>query len=167
MKILLLLLSIVVVSSYGFECDRTTGVCKEIWGKSAGLVPNLKVQPNEMSPRYKISEFVKKLVPTLSLKEKIGQMTQLDITMLLDSNALASGQVVLNQTALQYGIQQYGIGSYLNSPFAGGPIGNKSVCDKPLFLLEKLFLIFLCIGIQFIRVGKFPHKYLHSSCIIQ
>ena len=125
--VLYLLLSLLIALSYALECDRTTGVCKEFWGKKVGTAPNLKIQQNEMDPRYKISDYVKKLVPTLSLKEKIGQMTQLDITMLLDSNALASGQVVLNVSALQYGVQQYGIGSYLNSPFANGPIGASSV----------------------------------------
>ena len=124
-NICLVLLSLVIVS-YALECDRATGVCKELWGKTAGYVPNLQIQPNKMNPRYKISDFVKNLVPTLTLKEKIGQMTQLDISMILDNNALAAGQVALNVSALQYGIQQYGIGSYLNSPFANGPIGTQS-----------------------------------------
>ncbi|ELR17827.1 xylosidase [Acanthamoeba castellanii str. Neff] len=63
--------------------------------------------------------FVARLMASLTLKEKVGQMTQLDIGMLQEHDSRGNLLASLNKTALIYGIKNYGIGSYLNTPFTG------------------------------------------------
>eukprot|EP01116_Phalansterium_solitarium_P000233 TRINITY_DN10135_c0_g1_i1.p1 TRINITY_DN10135_c0_g1~~TRINITY_DN10135_c0_g1_i1.p1 ORF type:complete len:776 (+),score=271.65 TRINITY_DN10135_c0_g1_i1:102-2429(+) len=58
--------------------------------------------------------FVQDVLGNLTLKGKVGQMTQINIDMIADG-------VTLNTAKLQQAVE-YGIGSYLNSPFSGGPL---------------------------------------------
>ena len=51
----------------------------------------------------------------MTLEEKIGQMTQLDISLFMDG-----GEV--NYTKMRQWMTRYKFGSVLNSPFSGGPI---------------------------------------------
>jgi beta-glucosidase len=73
-----------------------------------------KTQHNEES-----EVFVKKLLASLSLKEKIGQMTQLTCGVFLNND------FSINTPALIQAVQEYGVGSFLNSPFAGGALNGK------------------------------------------
>ena len=101
--------------------DITESILSQAHDAFSGTLPETTAASPSFSPR------VQKLLQTISLREKIGQMTQLDVSVLLNQTSLAAGQVTLNKTALEYGVRTWGVGSYLNSPFAGGPIGSLSV----------------------------------------
>jgi beta-glucosidase len=58
----------------------------------------------------------------MSLKEKVGQMTQLSCKMLLESDPKYTYKVALNKTALIYSIREFGVGSFLDNPFSDGPL---------------------------------------------
>ncbi|GAM27860.1 hypothetical protein SAMD00019534_110360 [Acytostelium subglobosum LB1] len=65
-------------------------------------------------------QFVSGILNSMSLLEKIGQMTQIDINILLEHNT-----ATINQTYLDQVTNQYKIGSFLNSPTANGVINNE------------------------------------------
>lgn len=132
-----ILLVLVAIVQANIQCELETGICKDWRGTELGQHSSLK----PLMPNREISPFVKELVSTLSLRAKIGQMTQLDVTVLLNSTALAQGIVSLNQSALYYGVYYYGVGSYLNSPFSGGKVGNLSVST----LHKKMTRLFLLV----------------------
>jgi len=52
---------------------------------------------------------VKSLLASMSLREKIGQMTQMDVSTILANDGLS-----INATKLQEAVQVFGVGSYLN-----------------------------------------------------
>ena len=110
-----------------YQCEVESGMCYSITHEPVGFMVNHNKEKSQNLQPF-VSERVQKLIETMSLREKIGQMTQLDVSMLLNQDDLARGIVSLNLSALEYGVKQYGVGSYLNSPFAGGPIGSQSVC---------------------------------------
>ncbi|ETW00493.1 hypothetical protein H310_07108 [Aphanomyces invadans] len=58
-------------------------------------------------------------VANMTLTELVGQMTQVDISTILNSDR------TLNVTKVE-AMAKLHIGSYLNSPFAGGPVGSKA-----------------------------------------
>ncbi|TFJ88175.1 hypothetical protein NSK_000527 [Nannochloropsis salina CCMP1776] len=60
------------------------------------------------------SERVEKLVKSLSLKDKAGQMTELDLAVAMDWS-----QKTVDETKVRKLIRDYRIGSFLNSPLAG------------------------------------------------
>jgi len=66
-------------------------------------------------------DHVQRILQNLTLKQKIGQMTQLDIATVMKP---ASSEIDI--TRLTYAFREYGVGSFLNSPFSGGIINNKS-----------------------------------------
>lgn len=127
------LFCVIIASCFALQCEIETGICSDIVGKEIGHNGILMEKLHKPSKNtQEVSEFVKNLVANLSLREKIGQMTQLDVSTLLNQTALANGILSLNRTALHYGVKNFGVGSYLNSPFSGGPVGGLSVssfCD--------------------------------------
>ncbi|EGG17759.1 beta glucosidase [Cavenderia fasciculata] len=64
--------------------------------------------------------FVDRLMSKMSITEKIGQMTQLDITTL----TTIPGTIDINATTLEYICKTFYVGSFLNSPVSGGVVGN-------------------------------------------
>eukprot|EP01133_Synstelium_polycarpum_P013435 gene13435-15833_t len=81
----------------------------------------VKKAPTLQSKQYihERDTFVNRLLNKMSITEKIGQMTQLDITTLTYPNS-----ITINQTALDYITKNFMIGSFLNSPVSGGVVGN-------------------------------------------
>lgn len=67
-----------------------------------------------------IRKFVSTKLAAMSLKEKIGQMTQLDISYFLQKDKSGNPIAALDTNLLQKVVSQYGIGSIANSPFAAG-----------------------------------------------
>ncbi|ELR16397.1 glycosyl hydrolase domain containing protein [Acanthamoeba castellanii str. Neff] len=67
-----------------------------------------------------IRKFVNTKLAAMSLKEKIGQMTQLDISYFLQKDKSGNPVAALDTNLLQKVVSQYGIGSIANSPFAAG-----------------------------------------------
>lgn len=65
----------------------------------------------------------------MSLAEKVGQITQLDILQIVDYDEAEKGNFKLDHEKLQKYIQA-GVGSYLNSPTAGGTIEKLVACDQ-------------------------------------
>jgi hypothetical protein len=63
---------------------------------------------------------VETLLQSLSLKEKAGQMTQIDIS------ALTNGELTLSDSSVAFWIKEQGVGSVLNSPFSSGGVQGKS-----------------------------------------
>jgi len=63
------------------------------------------------------ANFVQGILSNLTLQGKIGQMTQLNIDMLLVSNTAN----VVDATKMKKAVS-YGVGSFLNNPVSGGPI---------------------------------------------
>jgi hypothetical protein len=61
----------------------------------------------------------------MSLKEKVAQMTQLDVMEILDYEAAEQGHFRLDSEKLSKYVEA-GVGSYLNSPTAGGAIDKLS-----------------------------------------
>lgn len=122
------LFAILVSFCASLQCEIDTGICSDIIGEEVGHMKTLfDEQHKKLKETPFVSKFVKNLVASLSLREKIGQMTQLDVITLLNQTSLANGVVSLNKTALYYGVKNFGVGSYLNSPFSGGPVGDLSV----------------------------------------
>jgi len=121
------LLSVFLLSvNCTLQCDLKTGICSN----------NEEVHVGNCDlPQEEFSLFVQKLVPTLSLREKIGQMTQLQVNVLLNSTDFNNGIVSLNQTALEYGIKNYGVGSYFDSPYSGSEMNGKSGYNASEFAL--------------------------------
>lgn len=60
------------------------------------------------------------LVRGMSLEEKVGQMTQIDVSMVTTDGKL-------DKPKLRHWLRKYKIGSLLNSPYSGGACGDKSV----------------------------------------
>ncbi|KAJ1939782.1 hypothetical protein FBU59_004007, partial [Linderina macrospora] len=65
--------------------------------------------PNVQAPGA-IDRDVLKMVRSLTLEEKVGQMTQIDVTQLIDCNGK------LNRTAIEYWVGKWKVGSFLQSP---------------------------------------------------
>lgn len=63
---------------------------------------------------------IDKLLDSMTLSEKVGQMTQIDIAVFYDS---ATQEI--NYKKLKQWIDTYQIGSVLNSIYSGGKIGDK------------------------------------------
>lgn len=61
------------------------------------------------------------MVSTMSLADKAGQMTQLNINTFLDYSATP---IAINRTALRQQLRESRIGSILNSPYAGNGLLN-------------------------------------------
>eukprot|EP01095_Lingulamoeba_sp_RSL-Kostka_P012561 TRINITY_DN4998_c3_g1_i2.p1 TRINITY_DN4998_c3_g1~~TRINITY_DN4998_c3_g1_i2.p1 ORF type:complete len:787 (+),score=258.78 TRINITY_DN4998_c3_g1_i2:69-2429(+) len=66
------------------------------------------------------SDNVNRLLDSLTLEEKIGQMTQLDSPIIMNTNSYH-----LNETSLYEGVNKFGVGNYFGSIFAGGPVDGK------------------------------------------
>ncbi|KAJ1765187.1 hypothetical protein LPJ74_006454 [Coemansia sp. RSA 1843] len=75
----------------------------------------------------KIDEDVWKLVESLSVDEKVGQMTQIHVGMLLDAH---TGD--LNMTAVEYWVDQVKVGSVVDTP------GNSAHSQFPLYSPQRL-----------------------------
>jgi len=73
------------------------------------IAPSIHGASSTVSPR------VSSLLRALSLKEKVGQMTQLEISMVLRDGS----KTELDPAKLDLAFAQYGVGSILNSPFSG------------------------------------------------
>jgi beta-glucosidase len=72
------------------------------------------------------------LLSSMTLSEKVGQMTQIDISVFYDQNTKE-----INYPKLKEWIDTYQIGSVLNSIFSGGKIGDKvgwSAADWRIFI---------------------------------
>ncbi|KAJ2601705.1 hypothetical protein GGF39_001106 [Coemansia sp. RSA 1721] len=69
-----------------------------------------KRPPHKIPQPGPIDRDIQALVGKLGLKEKIGQMTQIEVGQLLDCNG------ELNVTAVQYWIEEWGVGSFLGTP---------------------------------------------------
>jgi len=76
--------------------------------------------PISQASREEINIFVQDILDSLTLAGKIGQMTQLDVTMIINPNT-----ATLNYTMLQQAVE-YGVGSYLNSPYSSNIDNEKS-----------------------------------------
>ncbi|GAM29239.1 hypothetical protein SAMD00019534_124150, partial [Acytostelium subglobosum LB1] len=84
-----------------------------------------KKQPKTLaSAKYtkKRDAFVTQLLSKMSIVEKIGQMTQLDIGMITKPDSME-----LNTTALEFITSTYKVGSFLNTPFAPGRLENNTL----------------------------------------
>lgn len=68
-----------------------------------------------LSSTYTAAVTVQDILPTLSLKQKIGQMTQLNIDMILQSGSTTQ----LDPAKMKTAFVDYGVGSIINSPYAG------------------------------------------------
>ncbi|EFA75312.1 hypothetical protein PPL_11388 [Heterostelium album PN500] len=91
--------------------------------------------------------FVDRLLATLSLKEKIGQMTQIDVDILLEPDSLSINTNYLNQIS-----SQYFVGSFLNSPTANG------VIDGNIHYVNPSDWINILTTIQNITLANSPSK---------
>ena len=60
------------------------------------------------------------IVSSMTLAEKVGQMTQIDISVFVKND------LSIDQDKLEYYVRDLGIGSILNSPFSGGPVNGKT-----------------------------------------
>lgn len=69
--------------------------------------------------RQEPPDFISNLLASMTLRQKIGQMTQLQIGLFLNSGTYDQ----LNQTALKIAAD-WNVGSILNSPFANGYVNN-------------------------------------------
>ena len=78
-------------------------------GSSSAAIPQ--------HPSLHSSPTVKKLLSSLTLEEKVGQMLQIDISLLTNPG----GDFSLNKTLVDKYFNTYKVGSVLNSPFSGGP----------------------------------------------
>ena len=67
-----------------------------------------------------IAADVDKVLASMTLEEKIGQMVQIDIALFLEPETST-----VNFTMVNEWIKKYHIGSLLNTPFSGGPIGEE------------------------------------------
>src|SRR6188508_1550390 len=76
----------------------------------AFLNAQLTARPTGKSPQD-IDQRVRDLLGRMSLKEKIGQMTQLEIGMVTDGRDL---DLKINPAKLRKAINEYGVGSILN-----------------------------------------------------
>src|SRR6476660_7429310 len=76
----------------------------------AFLNAQLTARPTGKSPQD-IDQRVRDLLGRMTLKEKIGQMTQLEIGMVTDGRDL---DLKINQAKLNKAINEYGVGSILN-----------------------------------------------------
>ena len=57
------------------------------------------------------------IISKMSLEEKVGQMTQITLDVILDSGKVDSNkELVINQNKLDLAIKKYKVGSILNSP---------------------------------------------------
>ena len=69
---------------------------------------------NHITPRGPAKDYsaaVEKLLSQMTLKEKVGQMTQLDILMISDGH---NQEIKINPEKLKKAIAEYGVGSFLN-----------------------------------------------------
>ena len=67
------------------------------------------LEPEEYDrPGDEIDADIQEMVSRMTLEEKIGQMTQLDQSLILGEDG------VLNKTAVEYYAKNYYVGSYLN-----------------------------------------------------
>ena len=67
------------------------------------------LKPEEYDrPGDEIDADIQEMVSRMTLEEKIGQMTQIDQSLILGEDG------VLNKTAVEYYAQNYYVGSYLN-----------------------------------------------------
>ena len=87
---------------------------------------------------FAFDEDVLELLSRMSLKQKVGQMTQIDVTMLVsftgDCGSFhwedpSSCQPVLNRDRLEAWLRDYHVGSILNSPYGTGCIRDKCGWD--------------------------------------
>ncbi len=69
------------------------------------------------------SPLIESILANMTLEQTIGQMVQLDISLIRDWN---SGTTV-NSSLIQHYMENYFVGSFLNNPEAGGPDG-ATVC---------------------------------------
>ncbi len=64
-----------------------------------------------------IEERIDGIISKMSLEEKVGQMTQITLDVILDSGKVDSNkELVINQNKLDLAIKKYKVGSILNSP---------------------------------------------------
>ena len=77
------------------------------------LLPLLLV--SSLPSSFTKSITVDDILPTLTLRQKIGQMTQLNIDMLLQSGSLT----ILDPNKMKTAFYNYGVGSVINSPYSG------------------------------------------------
>ncbi|KYR01502.1 beta glucosidase [Tieghemostelium lacteum] len=82
--------------------------------------PKIKKHLSSESKKYRETRdiFVADLMSKMSVQEKIGQMTQLDI-----STITIPGSILLNETQLSYFAKTYFVGSFLNTVTSGGVQG--------------------------------------------
>ncbi|EFA84959.1 beta glucosidase [Heterostelium album PN500] len=110
----------------------------------------LKHQPNQSSIKYKIDRdrFVNNLLRKMSITEKIGQMTQLDIGTITKPNSAS-----LNYTQLDYLTKTFNIGSFLNSPVSQGTVDNGTI-----YTLNTTTWMNLIKDIQTYSIKNSPNK---------
>eukprot|EP01132_Coremiostelium_polycephalum_P002396 gene2396-2963_t len=80
--------------------------------------PKKPKTPEQLAYIQSRDQFVNNLLNQMSIEEKVGQMTQLDITFLTLPNSIE-----INETQLAYVCKNYYIGSFLNSPVSGSLMG--------------------------------------------
>ncbi|EGC34619.1 beta glucosidase [Dictyostelium purpureum] len=123
--------------------------------------PKTKEQLEFISTR---DSFVDNLLGKMSILEKIGQMTQLDITTLTMPNT-----IIINETTLAYYAKTYYIGSYLNSPVSGGLAGDNHHINSSQWLniinnIQKITIesspnsIPMIYGLDSVHGANYVHK---------
>ncbi|KAM9953761.1 hypothetical protein ACTFIW_007128 [Dictyostelium discoideum] len=130
----LLIVNLLISSTYGssirvsivggeeaevIEKPRTFGNKRELKLEYSQIYPKKQLNQENINFMSARDTFVDNLMSKMSITEKIGQMTQLDITTLTSPNT-----ITINETTLAYYAKTYYIGSYLNSPVSGGLAGD-------------------------------------------
>ena len=92
--------------------------------------------PHPPPPEVQIDDDVREAVSAMSIEQKVGQMTQIDISQVVSYTGNCKGgflwadrrscQPELDRQKLRTWLSQFGLGSLLNSPYASGCVG--SVC---------------------------------------
>mmetsp|Transcript_38037 Transcript_38037/g.98209 ORF Transcript_38037/g.98209 Transcript_38037/m.98209 type:complete len:804 (-) Transcript_38037:159-2570(-) len=72
-----------------------------------------------------VDDDIDDILHSLSLKKKIGQMTQLDVTVVLKEGSATQ----IDMDKYEAIMSEWGIGSWLNSPTNGNPVNNTDVLD--------------------------------------
>ena len=69
-----------------------------------------------ISPDEQIEATVKKIVSDMSLEDKVGQMCEIAVDLVLSDSTLADGSPIADPTKLKTAFEQFRVGSVLNTP---------------------------------------------------
>src|SRR6516164_9872205 len=109
-RILILSLSLVTLSLVAQENPQTT----QNPARGADVADSQQFLLDAIAARGTAQDHsveVEKLVSQMTLKEKVGQMTQLDIMMVTDGH---NQEIRINPEKLKKAVSEYGVGSILN-----------------------------------------------------